>query len=124
MVLVETGRQPIDNPDTHLELTMIHEGPLLEYAGRDLAYLHWAAAARHWLMLDARRRAVPARTRAASRGGLAALAAGVAACCAWRLAVTETAQAKMRILRVPSLLGLGSVVALVGVGAWIAGGAA
>ena len=32
VVLAETGRQPIDNPDTHLELTMIHEGPLLEYA--------------------------------------------------------------------------------------------
>ena len=51
VVLAETGRQPIDNPDTHLELTMVHEGPLLEYAGRDLAYLQWAAAARHWIML-------------------------------------------------------------------------
>ena len=51
VVLVETGRQPIDNPDTHLELTMIHEGPLLEYAGRDLALLEWSAAARHWLFL-------------------------------------------------------------------------
>ena len=49
--LAETGRQPVDNPDTHLELTMIHEGPLLEYAGRDLAYLQWAAAARHWVVL-------------------------------------------------------------------------
>ncbi len=51
VMLVETGRQPIDNPDTHLELTMIHEGPLLEYAGRDLALLQWAAAARHWIVL-------------------------------------------------------------------------
>ena len=51
VILVETGRQPIDNPDTHLELTMIHEGPLLEYAGRDLALLQWAAAARHWVVL-------------------------------------------------------------------------
>ena len=51
VILVETGRQPIDNPDTHLELTMIHEGPLLEYAGRDLALLLWAAAARHWVFL-------------------------------------------------------------------------
>src|SRR3984957_13747771 len=47
VILVERGRQPIDNPDTHLELTMIHEAPLLEYAGRDVALLHWAAAARH-----------------------------------------------------------------------------
>src|SRR5207248_10092357 len=51
IVLAETGRQPVDNPDTHLELTMIHEGPLLEYAGRDLALLQWVAAARHWLVL-------------------------------------------------------------------------
>ena len=51
VVIAETGRQPIDNPDTHLELTMIHEGPLLEYAGRDLALLQWAAAARHWIVL-------------------------------------------------------------------------
>ena len=51
VAVAETGRQPVDNPDTHLELTMIHEGPLLEYAGRDLAYLQWAAAARHWLVL-------------------------------------------------------------------------
>ena len=42
VVLAETGRQPIDNPDTNLELTMIHEGPLLKYGGRDLAYLQWA----------------------------------------------------------------------------------
>ena len=51
VAVAETGRQPVDSPDTHLELTMIHEGPLLEYAGRDLAYLQWAAAARHWLVL-------------------------------------------------------------------------
>ncbi len=51
VVVAETGRQPVDNPDTHLELTMIHEGPLLEYAGRDLAYLQWTAAARHWIVL-------------------------------------------------------------------------
>ncbi len=51
VVVAETGRQPVDNPDTHLELTMIHEGPLLEYAGRDLALLQWATAARHWLVL-------------------------------------------------------------------------
>ena len=51
VAIAETGRQPVDNPDTHLELTMIHEGPLLEYAGRDLALLQWAGAARHWLVL-------------------------------------------------------------------------
>jgi len=121
VLLVETGRQPVDNPDTHLELTMIHEGPLLEYAGRDLAYLHWAAAARHWVFLLLATQLFMPHPRGFG-AALAALAGGCVVLCV-ALAVTETLQAKMRILRVPALLGLGSLVALVGVGAWIAGGA-
>lgn len=119
VVLVETGRQPIDNPDSHLELTMIHEGPLLEYAGRDLACLQWAAAARHWVML-----ALGAQLflphPAAFAGALGAFAGMLALQCLG-LAMIETAQAKMRILRVPALLALGCTIALVGVGTWIAG---
>jgi formate hydrogenlyase subunit 4 len=116
VVLVETGRQPIDNPDTHLELTMVHEGPLLEYAGRDLALLQWAAAARHWVFLVlAAELFLP---HGAARLGW--LAAALLMLCVL-LALTETAQAKMRILRVPALLALGSVIALVGVGSWVAG---
>lgn len=119
VVLVETGRRPIDNPDTHLELTMIHEGPLLEYGGRDLAYLQWAAAARHWVVL------VLAASLFFPHGGgfagqLAVLAAALAGLCV-ALAVCETVQAKMRILRVPALLGLGCAAALVGVGSFVAG---
>jgi len=41
-IVAETGRIPVDNPDTHLELTMIHEGMLLEYSGRYLALMEWA----------------------------------------------------------------------------------
>ena len=119
-MLVETGRQPVDNPDTHLELTMIHEGPLLEYAGRDLAYLHWAAAARHWLMLTLAAGLFLPHPRAFA-GALGAFAAALAVLCT-ALAVTETAQAKMRILRVPSMLAVGWIVALVGVAIAIAGG--
>ena len=40
--LAETGRIPVDNPDTHLELTMIHEAMILEYSGRYLAFIEWA----------------------------------------------------------------------------------
>src|SRR6266567_2022682 len=43
VVIAETGRVPADNPDTHLELTMIHEGMLLEYSGRPLGILLWAS---------------------------------------------------------------------------------
>jgi formate hydrogenlyase subunit 4 len=42
LVITETGRLPVDNPDTHLELTMIHEGMLLEYSGRSLALMIWS----------------------------------------------------------------------------------
>lgn len=122
VVIAETGRQPIDNPDTHLELTMIHEGPLLEYSGRDLAYLQWAAAARHWLVL------VLAWELVMPHGGsfllrLAGLAAGVPALCVG-LAFCETVLAKMRILRVPLVLGSGAALCLLGLAAWFAGGAA
>jgi formate hydrogenlyase subunit 4 len=119
VILVETGRQPIDNPDTHLELTMIHEGPLLEYGGRDLALLQWAAAARHWVVL-----VLGAELFLPHTGGFAAslglLAAGVAVLCG-SLALVETAQAKMRILRVPALVGVGCAIALAGAGMWVGG---
>jgi formate hydrogenlyase subunit 4 len=119
VILVETGRQPIDNPDTHLELTMIHEGPLLEYAGRDLAFLQWAGAARHWLVL-----VLGAELFLPRWGGFAAglgfTLGGVAMLCCM-LALVESEQAKMRILRVPALLGLGCAVALAGAGMWIGG---
>lgn len=119
VILVETGRQPIDNPDTHLELTMIHEGPLLEYAGRDLAYLQWSAAARHWVILVLGAELfMPHWGGFATRLGL--LAGGLTVLCG-TLAIAETAQAKMRILRVPALLGLGCAVALVGIGSWVLG---
>ena len=44
VTLAETGRLPVDNPATHLELTMIHEAMVLEYSGRYLALIEWAAA--------------------------------------------------------------------------------
>src|SRR5204863_5666675 len=44
VALAETGRVPVDNPATHLELTMIHEAMILEYSGRHLALVEWAAA--------------------------------------------------------------------------------
>ena len=119
VILVETGRQPIDNPDTHLELTMIHEGPLLEYGGRDLAFLQWAAGARHWVMLI-----LGAELFLPHWGGFAAslglLLAGVTFLCG-SLALIETTQAKLRILRVPALLGVGCAIALAGAGMWVGG---
>jgi formate hydrogenlyase subunit 4 len=113
VVVAETGRQPVDNPDTHLELTMIHEGPLLEYAGRDLAYLHWAAAARHWVVL-----LLAAQVFLPHPHGewaqLATLPLALVVLCG-ALALTETLFAKLRVLLVPRLLAAGSVAALLGI---------
>jgi formate hydrogenlyase subunit 4 len=118
-ILVETGRQPIDNPDTHLELTMIHEGPLLEYAGRDLALLQWASAARHWVFLVLGAELYLPHGLGFT-GSVGLLVAGVAVLCC-TLALVDTVNAKMRILRVPALLGAGCAVALAGAAMWIAG---
>jgi formate hydrogenlyase subunit 4 len=121
VAIAETGRQPVDNPDTHLELTMIHEGPLLEYAGRDLAYLQWAAAARHWLVL-----VLAAQVFLPHPHGvwlqLAVLPVALIALCA-ALAIVETLFAKMRVLLVPRLFAVGLAAALLGIAAWIAGAA-
>jgi len=121
VAIAETGRQPVDNPDTHLELTMIHEGPLLEYAGRDLAYLQWAAAARHWLVL-----VLAAQVFLPHPQGvwlqLAVLPVTLVALCA-ALALIETLLAKMRVLLVPRLLAVGMAAALLGIAAWVAGSA-
>ena len=119
VAVAETGRQPVDNADTHLELTMIHEGPLLEYAGRDLAYLQWAAAVRHWVVLTLliavllpHGGGVGFNTLALG-GWLLAAAAG--------LALTETLLAKMRLVRVPVFLGTGAFIAVIGLTAGLLG---
>jgi formate hydrogenlyase subunit 4 len=113
VVIAETGRQPIDNPDTHLELTMIHEGPLLEYAGRDLALLQWAAAARHWIVL-----VIAAQVFLPHPHGvweqLAVLVPVLVVLCG-ALALAETTFAKMRILLAPRMLAVGSLTALLGI---------
>ena len=51
IALAETGRVPVDNPATHLELTMIHEAMILEYSGRHLALIEWASMMKLFLFL-------------------------------------------------------------------------
>ena len=120
VVVAETGRQPVDNPDTHLELTMIHEGPLLEYAGRDLAYLTWAAAARHWVVLALASQVFLPHAHSVW-AQLGVLPAALVALCG-ALAVAETLTAKIRILLAPRLLAIGALTALLGVVSWLVQG--
>jgi formate hydrogenlyase subunit 4 len=122
VMLAETGRQPFDNPDTHLELTMVHEGPLLEYAGRDLALLHWVAAARHWIVIGlAATIFLPHATSGPERGGAIGLAF-VGSCLA--MAIAESMQAKMRILLVPRVLAAGAGLALLAIATTVTGAGA
>ena len=109
VMLAETGRLPVDNPATHLELTMIHEAMVLEYSGRHLAVIEWASAMKLLLFLTLLANlffpwGVPADvTAAALLVGLLALA-GKLVFLVVALAVLETTIAKLRLFRVPELL--------------------
>jgi formate hydrogenlyase subunit 4 len=107
--LAETARIPVDNPSTHLELTMVHEAMTLEYSGRDLALVEWASALRLTILLGllANLFAPWGIAVSASAAGLAIGAASFAAKVlglATVLAVGEVFAAKLRLFRVPELL--------------------
>jgi formate hydrogenlyase subunit 4 len=107
--LAENARIPVDNPSTHLELTMIHEALLLEYSGRHLALMEWAAALKLFayscagLALFFPWGVAEANDHAALLLALPALAAKLAVG-GFLLALIETVLAKMRIFRVPEFL--------------------
>jgi formate hydrogenlyase subunit 4 len=119
IALAETGRVPVDNPATHLELTMIHEAMILEYSGRHLALIEWAGMMKLTLFF----------------------ALGIASFCPWGISdggdpaslalafgmltlklmvggaimvLIETGMAKMRIFRLPEYLGSAFLLATLG----------
>jgi formate hydrogenlyase subunit 4 len=117
--LAENARVPVDNPATHLELTMIHEAMILEYSGRHLALIEWAASLKlyaysclglalffpwgiapgdDFLALAA---AIPLLLLKLAIGGV--ILAGI-----------ETVNAKMRIFRAPEFLGTAFMLAVLG----------
>jgi len=116
--LAENARVPVDNPATHLELTMIHEALILEYSGRHLALVEWAASLKlfaysciglalfvPWGVAEARAPmalllALPALVFKLAIGGVL-------------LAVLETISAKMRIFRVPEFLCTAFLLAVI-----------
>ena len=117
--IAETGRIPVDNPATHLELTMIHEAMILEYSGRHLALMELAAQLK--LMIYAVLVAnlfVPWGIATTFTGGALAVAVGALtaklAFLGVALAVGETAVAKMRVFRVATFLAVAFTLALVG----------
>jgi len=109
VMVAENGRLPVDNPATHLELTMIHEAMVLEYSGHYLALVEWAGAMKLFLFLTLLANLffpwwIPSDV-AALPMLLGALAlAGKLVLLAAALAVIETVVAKLRLFRVPELL--------------------
>lgn len=110
VVIAETGRLPVDNPSTHLELTMIHEAMVLEYAGPSLALVEWAGAMRLAVLLALLANLFAPFGIAGSHAGALALPVALAAVCAKTLllgaalAGGEVFLAKLRLFRVPELL--------------------
>jgi formate hydrogenlyase subunit 4 len=120
VMLAENGRLPVDNPATHLELTMIHEAMVLEYSGRYLALLEWASALKLLVFFALLGNLfVPWGVAVTLTPGALALAGACLAAkllaLAATLAVLETRVAKLRLFRVPELLSVSFVLALLAV---------
>jgi len=116
--LAENARIPVDNPTTHLELTMVHEAMVLEYSGRHLALIEAAAAVKLLLYLSLISCLLFPFGIATAAGTLFAQIAGIGfwlmklATGAVLLAIVETTIAKMRLFRVAELLGGALVLGL------------
>jgi formate hydrogenlyase subunit 4 len=120
VAIAENARIPVDNPATHLELTMVHEAMVLEYSGRHLAMIELAAALKLLLYVSLLGCVFLPWGMATAGAGLAAYGLGVAAYLGklavggFLLAVFETAIAKMRVFRVPQFLGAALMLGLLG----------
>jgi formate hydrogenlyase subunit 4 len=119
VALAETGRIPVDNPATHLELTMIHEAMILEYSGRHLALVEWAGMMKLTLFFALGIAAFLPWGIAADGQPLALLIGAVALVLKLLLGgvimvLIETGMAKMRIFRVPEYLGSAFLLATLG----------
>jgi len=120
VALAETGRMPVDNPTTHLELTMIHEGMVLEYSGPSLALIEWASAIKlHLVIALLIAFFVPWGMSAGDSWTSLALAvlfyALKLAVCAVLLSIIESAVAKLRMYLVPDFLGVAAALSALAV---------
>jgi formate hydrogenlyase subunit 4 len=120
VTLAETGRLPVDNPATHLELTMIHEAMILEYSGRYLALIEWASWLKFLIFASLLTNLfIPWGMATALTAAALLIALGTyllkLIAVAVVIAFLETRIAKLRLFRVPELLGVSFVLALLAV---------
>jgi formate hydrogenlyase subunit 4 len=120
VAIAENARVPVDNPATHLELTMVHEAMVLEYSGRHLAVIELAAALKLLLYISLIAGIFVPWGLAQAGEGPAAYSIGIATWIAKlavggvMLALFETVIAKMRVFRVPTFLGAALMLGLLG----------
>ncbi len=120
VAIAENARIPVDNPATHLELTMVHEAMVLEYSGRHLAMIELAASLKLLLYMALIGCVFVPWGIAPANAGLADLVIGFLffvgklAVGATLLALFETSVAKMRVFRVPDFLGVALMLGLLG----------
>jgi formate hydrogenlyase subunit 4 len=118
VAIAENGRIPVDNPATHLELTMVHEAMVLEYSGRHLALIDLSASLKLLLYISLVACLFAPWGIASSDAGTAVLTIGIAAYVVklaiggFLLAFFETSIAKMRVFRVPEFLGVALMLGL------------
>jgi formate hydrogenlyase subunit 4 len=118
VAVAENGRVPVDNPATHLELTMVHEAMVLEYSGRHLALIELASSLKLVVYVSLLACLFAPWGIAAAGANFPALAVGVAAYVGklavggFLLALFETSIAKMRVFRVPEFLGVALMLGL------------
>ncbi|MGD9539492.1 respiratory chain complex I subunit 1 family protein [Methylocystis sp.] len=118
VAIAENGRVPVDNPATHLELTMVHEAMVLEYSGRYLALIELASALKLLLYISLIACVFFPVGLARHDAGLQAMGIGLGAYVlklaigGFVLALFETSTAKMRVFRVPDFLGAGLMLGL------------
>jgi formate hydrogenlyase subunit 4 len=118
VAIAENARIPVDNPATHLELTMVHEAMILEYSGRHLALVEAASYLKLLLYVSVIACVFFPWGIAVSGQGAAAYAAGLGVYAlklaggGFALALFETAIAKMRVFRVPDFLGAALMLGL------------
>jgi formate hydrogenlyase subunit 4 len=120
VAIAENGRVPVDNPATHLELTMVHEAMVLEYSGRHLAMIELAAAVKLLLYISLIgciflpwTVAEPGSSPASHFAGFVFYLAKLAAL-GLLLAIFETVIAKMRVFRLPDFVGAALMLGLLG----------
>jgi formate hydrogenlyase subunit 4 len=118
IAIAENGRIPIDNPATHLELTMVHEAMVLEYSGRHLALIEYASALKLLLYISLISAVfvpwgiVPAGADILLQGQALLLYLGKLFCGACLLGLFEVTTAKMRVFRTPQFIGAALMLGL------------